>query len=399
MQTDLGFPSPDAREPQTDLGFPSPEAREPQTDLGFPSLDAPEPQTDLGIPLPDAPEAQTDLGIPSPDARKPQTDLGFPSPDKRRAARDRHLIVSHHKNFRTMSNILDIPQVPTFDPGNLQNDLHIGFGTDISQRFKAARWTDETHAKKTFPDNVDAEIGAYLNAFSVENQAYVIAQKSQIVKQRTQVDHERDALYKEVRKTVDTFATLSIFPAKQSAALLMQPVMQKYKIDPDGGIEAQTVATEQWLEEQMVNYQLELAARELGIFESIQQLKTLNDEVRRLTLAHNDENAQKALAALKTARTETDRAYRALMLVMNASAVILDDSELYTELIKSIQQTIKYYRSLSEQRRKANVARREKKKDDKGGDTPEPTPEPEPEPEPEPTPEPTPEPDPSGDGE
>lgn len=115
-----------------------------------------------------------------------------------------------------MSNILDIPQVPTFDPGNLQNDLHIGFGTDISQRFKAARWTDETHAKKTFPDNVDAEIGAYLNAFSVENQAYVIAQKSQIVKQRTQVDHERDALYKEVRKTVDTFATLSIFPAKQS---------------------------------------------------------------------------------------------------------------------------------------------------------------------------------------
>lgn len=44
-----------------------------------------------------------------------------------------------------MSNILDIPQVPTFDPGNLQNDLHIGFGTDISQRFKAARWTDETH--------------------------------------------------------------------------------------------------------------------------------------------------------------------------------------------------------------------------------------------------------------
>ena len=116
-----------------------------------------------------------------------------------------------------MSNILDIPQVPTFDPGNLQNDLHIGFGTDISQRFKAARWTDETHTKKTFPDNVDAEIGAYLNAFSVENQAYVIAQKSQIVKQRTQVDHERDALYKEVRKTVDTFATLSIFPAKQSA--------------------------------------------------------------------------------------------------------------------------------------------------------------------------------------
>ena len=29
-----------------------------------------------------------------------------------------------------MSNILDIPQIAVFDPGNLQNDLHIGFTGD-----------------------------------------------------------------------------------------------------------------------------------------------------------------------------------------------------------------------------------------------------------------------------
>ena len=62
--------------------------------------------------------------------------------------------------------------------------------------------------------------------------------------------------------------------------------------EPDGGIEAQTVATDQWLQEQNTNYQLELAARELGIFDSIKQLKVLNDEVRRLTTDRNDERAR-----------------------------------------------------------------------------------------------------------
>ena len=295
----------------------------------------------------------------------------------------------------TTSEILEIPQIPVYDCGNLQNDLHIGFGTDNSKRFRAMRWTDETCATKRFPDVVDQPLGEYLNAFAVEDEAYVIAQKSQIVKQRQQKDAERDALYKEIRRTVDTFATLSIFPEKQAKALVMQPIMQKYNIQPDGGIEAQTVATDQWLQEQQRNYQCELAARELGIYESIQRLKTLNDEVRQLTLDHNDENAQKALAALKTARRETDRAYKALVLIINAMALTsTDDSYTYQEIIKNLQQTIKYYRQLSEQRRKKNAAAREKGKDDggssDGGDTPTPSPTPEPEPEPEPTPAPTP---------
>lgn len=115
----------------------------------------------------------------------------------------------------TTTEILGIPQIPVYDCGNLQNDLHIGFGTDLSKHLGALRWTDETHATKRFPDVVDQPIGAYLMAFATEDQAYVIAQKSEYVRRRKQKDEERDALYKEIRKTVDTFATLSIFPEKQ----------------------------------------------------------------------------------------------------------------------------------------------------------------------------------------
>ena len=252
------------------------------------------------------------------------------------------------------SDILNIPQIDPSKIESLQNDLHIGLGGDISKRLQNARWTDETRATKVFPDNVDALMGAFVSAQATEDQVYVLSQGSDLTKQRLEKGAQRDALFKEIRKTVDTFATLSIFPEKQAKALVMQPIMQKYNIQPDGGIEAQTVATDQWLQEQLRNYQCELAARELGIFDSINQLKTLNDEIQRLTADRNDERAQKTTAELKNARLATDQAFRALALMLNAQAITATDNYLYTELIKSVQETIKYYRQIADDRRRTN---------------------------------------------
>ena len=118
-----------------------------------------------------------------------------------------------------MSNILDIPQIAVFDPGNLQNDLHIGFTGDLKKRLDKARWTDESKATKTFPEPVDTLIGDFLTAQYQEDEAYVIAQGSDLTKQRLEKDRQRDTLHKEIKKTIDTFATLTIFPDKMEAAL------------------------------------------------------------------------------------------------------------------------------------------------------------------------------------
>ncbi len=256
--------------------------------------------------------------------------------------------------------ILDIPQVRDFSYDSLQSDLHMGFGVDIKTRFENARWTDAGHTVKRFPNKVDAQIDPFIAAYNAEDDAYVIAQGSDLTKQRDRKDSERDSLYREVKKTIDTFAVLSIFPAKQQAALVVQPVMLKYKIDPDGGIEAQTVATDQWLQEHMSNANCMSAAEELGLTASIAQLKTLNDDVRRLTAARNDERSQQESAALRNARSMTEQTYKALILALNAAAIMDDDETAYDALIRSINETIKYYRQLSEQRRKKNASDRSK---------------------------------------
>ena len=126
-----------------------------------------------------------------------------------------------------MSNILDIPQIASFDLANIQNDLHIGFTGDIAKRLQKVRWADEAHTLKVFPEAVDALMGAFVVAQGKEDQAYVIVQCSDLTRQRLEKDRQRDTLYKEIKKAVDTFATLTIFPDQQVAALRMQPVMQR----------------------------------------------------------------------------------------------------------------------------------------------------------------------------
>ena len=253
-----------------------------------------------------------------------------------------------------MSNILDIPQIPEFHLDVLQRDLHIGFGGDIAKRLQKARWTDDTRATKVFPDNVDALMAEFIAAQAAEDEVYVLSQASEFTKQRLEKDAQRDTLYKEIKRTVDTFATLSIFPDKQAAALVMQPLMQKYNIQPDGGIEAQTVATDQWLQEQDMSAQADAASMTLGIRENLRQLKTLNDEIQHLTAIRNDERAQRSTAELKTARTATDQAFRALRLMLNAQAITQADNYLYTELIGSIAETIRYYRQIADDRRRTS---------------------------------------------
>ena len=252
------------------------------------------------------------------------------------------------------TDILSIPQIHNQDASTLQNDMNNGQGADISRRLQNARWTDSTRQTKVFPDNVDALMAEFIAAQAAEDEVYVLSQASEFTKQRLEKDAQRDTLYKEIKRTVDTFATLTIFPDKQAAALVMQPLMQKYNIQPDGGIEAQTVATDQWLQEQDMSAQADAASMTLGIRESLRQLKTLNDEIQHLTAIRNDERAQRSTAELKTARTATDQAFRALRLMLNAQAITQADNYLYTELIGSIAETIRYFRQIADDRRRTS---------------------------------------------
>ena len=262
-----------------------------------------------------------------------------------------------------MSSILDIPQIAVTPMESLQNDMHIRQGADISRRLQNARWTDSTHATKVFPDNVDALMADFIAAQAAEDEVYVLSQASEFTKQRLEKDAQRDTLYKEIKRTVDTFATLSIFPDKQAAALVMQPLMQKYNIQPDGGIEAQTVATDQWLQEQDMSAQADAASMTLGIRESLRQLKTLTAEIQQLMQQRQTEGASYVVGEMKAARAESENLLAQVIQYLNALLVV-SPSEALEQTAQYIQQDMNKTEQQYQQGRKHG------KKDDEGDVTP-----------------------------
>ena len=73
-------------------------------------------------------------------------------------------------------------------------------------------------------------------------------------------------------------------------------------------------------------------------------MKTSNEAVRTLLSQRNDERMQKEKAALANARNAADEAYRELVLKLNASAVIEDNTEGIEGVISQVNELIKYYR-------------------------------------------------------
>lgn len=252
------------------------------------------------------------------------------------------------------TDILNIPQIALSDLTELQNDYHVGFGGRVQTRVQESRYTDAGQQTKAYPDNVDDLMQDFIVAVVEEDELYRISQASDIVKQRQEKDQRRDVVFKEIKKTVDTFVQLTIFPDKQTKALAIQEKMQKNEIKPDGGLEQQTIATQQWLQEHYASARCQQAAKALGLEESIAELKTLNDEINALTSSRINEQKQKVADELKKARLKTDTAFRALAIMLNAQAIVQNGSELYTALIDFIQQTIQFYRHLADERRRLN---------------------------------------------
>lgn len=281
--------------------------------------------------------------------------------------------------------IKDILLVPNYETYVLQNVLHIAFWQAVEKRVFA--WVGEAQVKDKLPGKLLTQWGVFRTATGTEDQYYLLANSSEYTAKIDAADKLRDDIYRKVKKIVDTFAAVDFDEEKHNAALVMQPIMKRYAIDPSAAYEIETTKLDQWIQEQNRNYQAEKAAKALGIYEQIQQLKTANDEVRKLISYRMDEQGYAPQAALKNARVASDEEWKYFVLALNSYAVADETDYRFEELIKAINAEIAYskeqYAAL-------------KKKNSKKKDEPEPTPQPEPTPDP--TPEPTPDPTPSGGG-
>lgn len=213
----------------------------------------------------------------------------------------------------------------------MNNGAHFTFVSNILARAEADTAVKGKAAEQV--NNLKA-------AVSAEDEALKISQKSLLTDEIAKADSDRDALYAGYKKAVEGFLVMPIADMAQAAKILSQHI-KDYKINTADQLDKETGLLVNFISDLEDKYAAQVA--KLGLTAFVTNLKEANERVRTLTLQRTNEKIGITVGALKTARTASDDAYRALVKMVNALALVFGEKD-YTAFIDYVNTEITHYK-------------------------------------------------------
>lgn len=213
----------------------------------------------------------------------------------------------------------------------MNNGAHFTFVSNILARAEA-----DTAVK----EKASELVSNFKTAVSAEDEALKISQKSLLTDDIAKADSDRDALYAGYKKAVEGFLAMPIADMAQAAKILSQHI-KDYKINTADQLDKETGLLVNFISDLEDKYAAQVA--KLGLTAFVTNLKEANERVRSLTLQRTNEKIGITVGALKTARTASDDAYRALVKMVNALALVFGEKD-YTAFIDYVNTEITHYK-------------------------------------------------------
>ena len=213
----------------------------------------------------------------------------------------------------------------------MNNGAHFTFVSNILARAEA-----DTAVK----GKASELVSNFKVAVAAEDEALKISQKSLLTDDITKADIDRDALYAGYKKAVEAFLAMPIADMAQAAKVLAQHI-KDYKINTAGQLDKETGLLVNFITDLEDKYSAQVA--KLGLTAFVTNLKEANERVRMLTLQRTNEKMGVTVGALKAARTSSDDAYRALVKMVNALALVYGEKD-YTAFIDYANTEITHYK-------------------------------------------------------
>ena len=213
----------------------------------------------------------------------------------------------------------------------MNNGAHFTFVSNILARAEA-----DTAVKGKAADQVN-NLKA---AVSAEDEALKISQKSLLTDEISKADNDRDALYAGYKKAVEAFLAMPIADMAQAAKVLAQHI-KDYKINTADQLDKETGLLVNFITDLEDKYSAQVT--KLGLTAFVTNMKEANERVRTLTLQRTNEKMGVTVGALKAARTASDTAYRALVKMVNALALVLGEKD-YAPFIDYVNTEITHYK-------------------------------------------------------
>lgn len=213
----------------------------------------------------------------------------------------------------------------------MNNGAHFTFVSNILARAEA-----DTAVK----GKASELVSNFKAAVAAEDEALKISQKSLLTDEIAKADSDRDALYAGYKKAVEGFLAMPIADMAQAAKILSQHI-KDYKINTADQLDKETGLLVNFISDLEDKYAAQVA--KLGLTAFVTNLKEANERVRTLTLQRTNEKIGITVGALKTARTASDDAYRALVKMVNALTLVFGEKD-YTAFIDYVNTEITHYK-------------------------------------------------------
>lgn len=213
----------------------------------------------------------------------------------------------------------------------MNNGAHFTFVSNILARAEA---DSKVKAKA-------AELVAALNAaVAAEDEALKISQKSLLTDEIAKADSDRDALYAGYKKAVEGFQAMPIADMAQAAKELAQHI-KDYRISTTDQLDKETGLLVNFIADLETKYATQVATLSLTAF--ITNLKEANERVRTLTLQRTEDRMSLPVGAMKAARAASDEAYRQLVKMVNALALVFGEAD-YADFIDYVNTEIVHFK-------------------------------------------------------
>ena len=213
----------------------------------------------------------------------------------------------------------------------MNNGAHFTFVSNILARAEA-----DTAVK----EKASELVSNFKAAVAAEDEALKISQKSLLTDEIAKADSDRDALYAGYKKAVEGFLAMPIADMAQAAKILSQHI-KDYKINTADQLDKETGLLVNFITDLEDKYTAQVT--KLGLTAFVTNMKEANERVRTLTLQRTNEKMGVTVGALKAARTASDTAYRALVKMVNALALVLGEKD-YTAFIDYVNTEITHYK-------------------------------------------------------
>lgn len=213
----------------------------------------------------------------------------------------------------------------------MNNGAHFTFVSNILARAEADTAVKGKAAEQV--NNLKA-------AVSTEDEALKISQKSLLTDEIAKADNDRDALYAGYKKAVEGFLAMPIADMAQAAKILSQHI-KDYRINTADQLDKETGLLVNFISDLEDKYAAQVA--KLGLTAFVTNMKEANERVRTLTLQRTNEKMGVTVGALKAARTASDDAYRALVKMVNALALVFGEKD-YIAFIDYVNTEITHYK-------------------------------------------------------